>query len=124
MSKVLIAENDLLLADILEEDLIRAGYDVCGIARTVEEAVELSSRHDPDLALLDLRLASGGLGTDIAAQLDREGGLGVLYATGNSDQVHLTKADGDACLVKPYRSEDVVRALKIVEEVVNTGCTV
>jgi two-component sensor histidine kinase len=124
MSKVLIAENDLLLADMLEEALLHAGYEVCGIARTVEEAVALSTHHDPDLALLDLRLASGGLGTDIAAQLDREGGLGVLYATGNSDQVHLTKADGDACLVKPYRSEDVVRALKIVEEVVNTGCTV
>jgi DNA-binding response OmpR family regulator len=113
MSKVLIAENDLLLADLLEEDLIRAGYEVCGIARTVEEGVALSSRHDPDLALLDLRLASGGLGTEIAAQLDREGGMGILYATGNSDQIHLTTADGDACLVKPYRSEDVVRALTL-----------
>jgi DNA-binding response OmpR family regulator len=114
MSKVLIAENDLLLADMLEEALLHAGYEVCGIALTVEEGVALSTHHDPDLALLDLRLASGGLGTEIAAQLDRDGGLGVLYATGNSDQIHLTKADGDACLVKPYRPEDVVRALKIV----------
>jgi two-component sensor histidine kinase len=124
MSKVLIAENDLLLADMLEEDLLRAGYEVCGIARTVEEGISLGCRHDPDLALLDLRLASGGLGTEIAARLDREGGLGILYATGNSEQIHLTRADGDACLVKPYRSEDVVRALKIVEEVVSTGGTV
>jgi CheY-like chemotaxis protein len=95
MSKVLIAENDLLLADMLEEDLLHAGYEVCGIARTVEEGIALGSRHDPDLALLDLRLASGGLGTEIAAQLDREGGLGILYATGNSEQIHLTRADGD-----------------------------
>jgi two-component sensor histidine kinase/putative methionine-R-sulfoxide reductase with GAF domain len=124
MPKVLIAENELLLADMLEEDLIHAGYEVCGIARTVEEGVELGSRHDPDLVLLDLRLASGGLGTEIAARLDRESGLGILYATGTSDQFHLTRADGDACLVKPYRSEDIVRALKIVEEVVSTGRTV
>ena len=123
MPKVLIAENDLLLADMLEEDLIHAGYEVCGIARTVEEGVDLGSRHDPDLALLDLRLASGGLGTEIAARLDRGSGLGILYATGTSDQFHLTRADGDACLVKPYRSEDIVRALKIVEEVVDTGRT-
>jgi hypothetical protein len=41
MSKVLIAENDLLLADMLEEDLMHAGYDVCGIARTVEEGVAI-----------------------------------------------------------------------------------
>jgi two-component sensor histidine kinase/DNA-binding response OmpR family regulator len=124
MSKVLIAENDLLLADMLEEDLITAGYEVCGIARTVEEGVALGSRHDPDLVLLDLRLASGGLGTEIAARLDRGGGVGILYATGNSDQIQLTTADGDACLAKPYRSEDVVRALRIVEEIVSTGSTV
>jgi two-component sensor histidine kinase len=123
MSKVLIAENDLLLADMLEEDLINAGYEVCGIARTVDEAIALGARHDPDLALLDLRLSSGGLGTEIAARLDREGGLGILYATGNSDQIHLTRADGDACLDKPYRSLDVIRALNIVQEVVCTGST-
>jgi signal transduction histidine kinase len=36
-------------------------------------------------------------------------------------QMGLTKADGEACLGKPYRPEDVVRALKIVEQIVSTG---
>jgi two-component sensor histidine kinase len=121
MLKVLIVENDLLMADMLEEALDDAGYDVCGIARTVEEAVALGEREDPDLALLDLRLAAGGLGTEIAARLDRESGLGILYVTGNAEQIYLTKADGDACLVKPYRSEDIVRGLKIVSEVIANG---
>jgi hypothetical protein len=38
MPSVMIAEDDLLVADMLEETLIQAGYDVCGIARTVETA--------------------------------------------------------------------------------------
>jgi two-component sensor histidine kinase/ActR/RegA family two-component response regulator len=121
MLKVMIAEDDLMMADMLEDVLVEGGYEVCGIARTVDKAVELGERHKPDLAILDLRLAEGGLGTDIAARLNHQGRPGVLYATGNASHVSLTKADGEACLGKPYRPEDVVRALKIVEQIVNTG---
>jgi two-component sensor histidine kinase/ActR/RegA family two-component response regulator len=121
MLTVMIAENDLLMADMLEESLVDAGYNVCGIARTVAEGVALGELHKPDLALLDLRLSHGGLGTEIAAQLDREGGLGILYATGNAGQISLSKEDGEACLDKPYRAGDVIRALKIVEEIISRG---
>jgi DNA-binding response OmpR family regulator len=103
MLKVMIAEDDLLMADLLEDVLVEAGYEVCGIARTVEEGIELSQAHKPDLAILDLRLANGGLGTDLAARLSRQNRPGVLYATGNGGQLGLTKADGEACLGKPYR---------------------
>jgi CheY-like chemotaxis protein len=121
MPKVLIAEDDLMIADLAEEILINAGYEVCGIARTVAEAVALAHQHKPDLAVLDLRLADGGLGTEIAAQLLPLGRPGVLFATGNVSQVVLTTADGDACLSKPYSSADLVRGLEIVRELVATG---
>jgi two-component sensor histidine kinase/ActR/RegA family two-component response regulator/putative methionine-R-sulfoxide reductase with GAF domain len=121
MTNVLIAEDDLLMADMLEDIVVAAGYHVCGIARTVEEGVALGKLHKPDLALLDLRLADGGLGTEIASQLDRKGGMGVLYTTGNAGQISLTRDDGEATLGKPYRSVDLVRAMKIVEEIIDTG---
>jgi two-component sensor histidine kinase/CheY-like chemotaxis protein len=121
MPSVMIAEDDLFMADMLADVLAAAGYDVCGIARTVDEGIELGQRHKPDLAVLDLRLAAGGLGTDIAARLDPTGRPGVLYATGNVGQLGLTRADGEACLGKPYRPDDVVQALKIVEQIVRTG---
>ena len=41
MPSVMIAEDDLFMADMLEEALAANGYDVCGIASTVEKAVEL-----------------------------------------------------------------------------------
>jgi len=119
--KVLIAENDLMIADMLEEVIIDGGFEVCGIARTVKEGLVLAKRHKPDLALLDLRLAQDELGTEIAAGLDRTTGLGILYATGNSRQLILTKNDGDACLDKPFRPTDVLRALQLVHEVTTTG---
>ena len=121
MLKVLIAEDDLMIADMAEEILVESGYEVCGIGRTVAEAVALGRRHKPDLALLDMRLADGGLGTEVAAQLSALGRLGILYATGNITDVTLNATHGDACIVKPYSSDDLVRGLEIVADIVATG---
>ena len=119
--RVLIAEDDLMIADSIEEILVEAGYEVCGIARTVAEAVTLGRRHLPDLAIIDCRLADEGLGTDVAAQLVDLKDLGILYATGNISSVTLKAARGQACLAKPYSAAELVRALEIVAEIVATG---
>jgi CheY-like chemotaxis protein len=121
MLKVVIAEDDLMIADMAEEMLVKAGYQICGIARTVPEAVALCQLHEPDLIVIDLRLADAGIGTEILPQLNRAGRIGVLYATGNALHPVLTAADGQACLAKPYRSDDLVRSLEIVVGMVQTG---
>ena len=52
MARVLIAEDDLMIADLLEETLVGHGYEVCGIARTVAKAIALGHLHSPDFAIL------------------------------------------------------------------------
>jgi DNA-binding response OmpR family regulator len=125
MMNVLIAEDDLMIADAAEEILVKGGYRVCGIARTVTDAVTLVRTHKPDLAVIDLRLAGDSIGSDIpasfGAQAKCEARCGVLYATGNTKQVALTDSDGDACLAKPYSAADLVRSLQLVSEIVATG---
>jgi CheY-like chemotaxis protein len=121
MLKVLIVEDDLMMADMVEEILAQNGYEICGIAPTVAEAVALGRRHKPDLALIDMRLADGGRGTDAAAQLAAFAKLGILYASGNMSQVKQAASAGDACLAKPYRDVDLLRALEIVAEIVAKG---
>jgi DNA-binding response OmpR family regulator len=115
----MIAEDDLLMADMLENTLTANGYEVCGIARTVEKAVELGESYDPDLAVLDIRLADGGLGTDIPARLKSRGRMGILYASGHAGKMVLTSVDGDALIVKPYRPDDVILGLRIVEQIIS-----
>ena len=115
----MIAEDDMMIAEMLEGALVAAGYDVCGIARTVAEAVALVHQHKPDLAIVDVRLADGDLGTDIIVQLGGIGRLGVLYATGN--KLRLTGADGHAYIGKPYSETNLLRALEIVSELVTEG---
>ena len=118
MPKILIVEDDFMIADMAEDFLARSGYDVCGIARSLMEAVDLATLHRPDIALIDFQLADGELGTDVARALGRLSKVGVLYATGNSAQVLLVATDGHACLTKPYRPADLLSSLRIVAEIV------
>ncbi len=120
MLKVLIAEDEAMIAMLTEETLVDHGYEVCGIASTVAEAVALAKSHKPDLAVIDLRLANNGLGTEIAAQLSEMKNLGVLYTTGASQTI-LTATDGHARLAKPFRDVELVRSLEIVTELLSSG---
>jgi DNA-binding response OmpR family regulator len=121
MLKVLIAEDDLMIADDAEEALLARGYEVCGIARTVDAAVALGRLYLPDLAVIDMRLADGGSGSDIRAQLGDLRRLGILYVSGDGGKLLLSAADGDACLAKPYSRAALVRALEIVAGMIATG---
>lgn len=122
--KVLIAEDDVMIADMVKDVIVGSGYLVCGIARTVDEAVALNVLHRPDLAIIDQRLADGGLGTDAVAQwaaCDAHHRPGVLYATGNAANVMASASAGEACLTKPYSAEDLIRSLQLVAEIVMSG---
>lgn len=116
MLKVLIVEDDFMIADCLEEILLEAGYEVCGIASGVTEAIQLGEQHHPDLGVIDLKLADGGYGTEVAAALCPRGGFGVLYATGNPEHPRFNDAEGEGCLAKPYSAKSVVAALHVVSD--------
>jgi DNA-binding response OmpR family regulator len=60
MLKILVVEDDLMIADMAEEILVDAGYEVCGIARTVDEGVSLARRHKPILRSSICGLRMGG----------------------------------------------------------------
>ena len=121
MPTVLIAEDELLVADMIAEILADRGYDVCGVAGSVAEAIEIGERLKPELAVIDLRLADGGIGSEIGARLRRGGRLGVLYTTGSGGAAGLTADHGEACLAKPFALADLVRAVKIVERIVGAA---
>jgi DNA-binding response OmpR family regulator len=121
MLKVLIAEDNLMIADMSEEILVEQGYKVCGIARTVAQAVTLGRDHLPDLAIIDMQLADGGLGSEVAAQLTGLQRLGILYVTGDIFSVDPKNSLGHGCLAKPYLFADLVRGLEIVAELIDTG---
>ena len=96
MSKVLIAEDDFFVADMIGDYLASAGYEVCGLARTVAEAVSLADLHKPDLAVFDFRLAQGEYGSQIRPLLKEKNSIGILFASGDPLENKMTKSDADA----------------------------
>ncbi|MDR3536858.1 MAG: response regulator [Acetobacteraceae bacterium] len=122
MPHVLIVEDDLSIAFLLEEQLEADGYQVTGVARSLKEAVASAEEHDPDFAVIDLHLAGGDLGTDVARSLREITSVGIIFSTGNNDQ-DLTAFGGDALMSKPYRMSDVGRGFKIMGEMAQLGHT-
>jgi len=115
MSKVLIAEDDFIIGDLLEDYLNSEGYDVCGLANTVAEAVRLADLHTPDLAVFDFRLAHGDYGSQIRPLLKEKNNIGILFVSGDSLENKITKEDADGYIQKPYGLKDLADSLRIIE---------
>lgn len=120
---VLIVEDDLLIADLLQEQLEFDGYSVCGVARTVKEARDVVARNEPDFAIVDIHLAHGDLGTDVATHLRETTSAGIIFSTGDSADLALLEPLGDAVMTKPYRLGDLNRGLQIIDEMARIGWT-
>jgi DNA-binding response OmpR family regulator len=123
---ILIAEDDILLADFLVEELEEQGHVVCGIASSVAHAIELARLHRPHAGIFDMQLRDSECGSDIAQRLEELGELGqmaVLYVTGESDRVFHAATVGHACLNKPYRFSALKEALEIVRDIACEGAT-
>ena len=123
MTSVMIVEDDLTIADLLQEALEYDGYQITGVARTVKEAVDLAKKHSPDIAVIDIRLADGDLGTAVAAHLRANSGAKIIFSTGNSNDTELMESCGDAVMTKPYAMADVGQCLRIIDQMARSGQT-
>jgi DNA-binding NtrC family response regulator len=113
--RVLIVEDQSIEALNLQRMLKKAGYEVCGTARSVEEAKAILDKKTVDLVLLDIFLKGTLTGIDLAHQL-RDDNISFIYLSANSNQATLDAAKAtcpDGFLVKPVREKDVLVMLEI-----------
>ncbi|MBY3032724.1 response regulator [Rhizobium leguminosarum] len=86
--RVLIVEDEFLIALDLEATVEGMGMQVAGLANDCEQALRLAPL--ADIALVDVNLADGPTGPEIGRRLAREHGIAVVFMTGNPEVV----ADG------------------------------
>lgn len=113
--KVLIVEDQFVEANDLQLMLRKAGYDVCGIARSVAVAQEMIKKDKPELVLLDIFLKGKETGIDLARQLSKEN-IAFVYLSANSNEEVLNAAKATqpyGFLVKPFREKDLLIMLEI-----------
>lgn len=114
-ARILIVEDEFLIALTAEAELVAAGFDVVAKAASYDNAVELAARTKPDLVVMDVRLGPGRDGIEAAITLRRDLGLPCVIATGSMDEVNRRRAIPAAPLAwlpKPYTPEDLVSTVK------------
>lgn len=110
-SRVLVVEDDFLIAMQTEIALSAAGFEVVGPATTAEEAVALAGETQPTLAVMDIRLASKRDGIDAARQLYEDFAIRCIFATAHDDAHTRGRAEPYAplgWLPKPYTMTSLV----------------
>ncbi|WP_374949644.1 sigma 54-interacting transcriptional regulator [Mucilaginibacter sp.] len=113
--KILIVEDQFVEADYLRMILTKAGYTVCEIARSVEEAIKIIEKEKPELVLLDIFLKGRLTGIDLAKQL-KEDNTAFIYLSANSNEETLAAAKATepyGFLVKPFQENNLMIALEI-----------
>jgi two-component system, response regulator PdtaR len=110
-ARILIVEDDYLIAMQTEAALTAAGFHVVGTATTAEEAVALAGDERPFLAVMDIHLASKRDGIDAARELFHDLGIRCIFATAHDDPITRDRAEPYAplgWLAKPYTMGSLV----------------
>jgi len=103
--RILIVEDDVLVASEMEVTLSDAGFEIVGIAASAKEALLLASAESPVLAVMDIRIAGDRDGIDTALELFRAHGIRCIFASAHSDRDSRLRAEPAAplgWLQKPY----------------------
>lgn len=83
--KVLIVEDEVLIALPLKMELRRAGYEVLGPIVSGEEAIESAKNENPDVVLMDIRLMGSMDGIEAARQIGTFSSARIIFTTGYQD---------------------------------------
>ncbi|GGB90948.1 response regulator [Novosphingobium endophyticum] len=108
-AKVLIVEDEFLVAMQLEDIISDSGYDVLG---TVADFASLSALGTaPDIAFVDLNLRDGLTGPAVARALAGKFGSRVIYVTANPGQIGIPADTAVGVVQKPFSSRAILAAL-------------
>lgn len=115
IERLLIVEDEPLVAFDNEHFLSNEGFEIIGTVDTVADAMRLLGEEEEiDLLLVDVALTDGS-GIHVA-QAAHARGVSVLFVTGNCPGEARDFAAG--CLAKPYPQRDLLAAINAVEAVI------
>lgn len=116
IGRILIVEDEPLVAFDNEHALFQAGYEVIATVDRYELAVERMRQADVDLLIADIRLSGDKSGIDVALEA-RALSIPVLFSAGDCPEE--AQALGLGWLAKPYSARDLVRSILAVDRLLS-----
>lgn len=116
MVKILIVEDELIIAEDVKNMLTHMEYDVIGVAMDYDEAITILEDKKPDLILLDVNLNSQKDGIDLAEIINEKYKIPFIFTTSYSDSLTLNRAKNTHpinYLVKPFKKEQLFSTIEL-----------
>jgi len=114
--KILIVEDEAIIAEDISASLKRLGCRVTSMASTGAQAIEMTANDRPDLILMDITLQGPIDGIETAERLRTQDRIPVVYLSGNSDQKTLDRArltEPFGYLLKPFKEKELQSTIEM-----------
>ncbi len=114
--KVLVVEDDPMIADSVKDILGLLNHKVVGVAEDAESAINLCNEHAPEIALLDIQIGGDIDGVDLAELINDQFDIPFIFTTAFADNATVSRAKERGpfgYLVKPYGVKDINAAIEV-----------
>ncbi len=114
--KILIVEDELLIANNLAKKLTNLGYEIVEIVSSGEDAIQLAGEKNPDLVLMDIVIKGEMDGIEAAAKISKKYGIPVIYLTAYADNETLSRAKSTSpfgYILKPFKDRELQVTIEI-----------
>lgn len=114
--RILIAEDDAVVATNLTMSLEDRGYSIIGTCESGESLIQKIGQESPDIVIMDINLAGLMDGVEVTALLKKKTNIPVLYLTSDRDRGTLERAkltNPDGYLIKPFDEDELTSAIEI-----------
>ena len=115
-TKILIVEDESIVAKDIQFSLNKLGYAVCGIASSSDKAMDLADLEQPDLVLMDIMLKGDINGIDTAIKMKERFAIPVIFLTAYADEATLEKAktaEPYGYIIKPFKEVDLQTTIEV-----------
>jgi DNA-binding NarL/FixJ family response regulator len=117
LKRILIIEDEIIVAKDISEVLESCGYRICGIANNAKSAMQLFKSRIPDMIICDINLGAGKSGVDLIRETQKIKKVPVIYLTAYSDNNTVDNAldtSPASYITKPFTSEQLCIAVNRV----------
>lgn len=114
--RILIVEDEAIVAKDISVCLNRTGYDVIGSFSSAEKALDFLEQEQPDLILMDIMLAGKMTGIDAAQVVKERFDIPVVFLTAYADEKTISKAkvqDPYGYIIKPFKEIDLRTSIEM-----------
>lgn len=117
MKKILVVEDDYILALVQVKFIQKMGFDVVGSVTNGLDAIEAVKTQSPDVIIMDVRIEGDLDGVDTMAEIRKFSNVPVIYLTGNSEYAlmeRVKETDMKGFFVKPINYSELETLLKSI----------